>query len=159
MFVDIGFWELALIGLVALIVIGPERLPGVARTVGSWVGRTRRFVAKMKDDIDREMKQEELRKAIERDAGLDELKKIINEQYSFEDEPEARTDYVVKTNEQLIKEAEEREAGRPQAEEDFDYGLGDHSDHGVTEQKESLQATSAESSSDSGHGKKTEEKS
>ena len=59
---DIGFSELLVIGVVALIVIGPERLPKVARTVGAWMGRLNRYVADVKGDIDREMRLDELRK-------------------------------------------------------------------------------------------------
>ena len=59
---DIAFSELLLIGLVALVVIGPERLPKVARTVGTWLGRLNRYVAQVKQDIDRDMELEELRK-------------------------------------------------------------------------------------------------
>ncbi len=75
---DIGFWELSIIAIVGLLVIGPDKLPEVARTVGKWVGRTRRFVTQVKDDIDRELKQDELRKALEEDVGLDEIKEIMN---------------------------------------------------------------------------------
>lgn len=57
----IGFSELLLISVVALIVVGPERLPKVARTLGTWVGRLNRYVAQVKADIDREMHMEELR--------------------------------------------------------------------------------------------------
>jgi sec-independent protein translocase protein TatB len=59
---DIGFSELVVIGLVALIVIGPERLPRVARTVGHLVGRLQRYVADVKADINREVELDELRK-------------------------------------------------------------------------------------------------
>jgi len=59
---DIGFSELMLIGIVALVVIGPERLPKVARTAGQWLGRLNRYVSQVKQDIDRDMKLEELRK-------------------------------------------------------------------------------------------------
>jgi len=59
---DIGFSELLLIGVVALIVIGPERLPKVARTIGHLVGRMQRYVADVKSDINREMELDELRK-------------------------------------------------------------------------------------------------
>ena len=59
---DIGFSELLVIGLVALIVIGPERLPRVARTVGHLAGRLQRYVADVKADINREVELEELRK-------------------------------------------------------------------------------------------------
>lgn len=59
---DIGFSELMLIGIVALVVIGPERLPKVARTAGQWLGRLNRYVSQVKQDIDRDIKLEELRK-------------------------------------------------------------------------------------------------
>lgn len=59
---DIGFSELMVIGLVALIVIGPERLPRVARTVGHLVGRLQRYVADVKSDINREVELDEFRK-------------------------------------------------------------------------------------------------
>ena len=84
---DIGGWEILIIAVVGLIVIGPERLPDVARTVGRWVGRIRRFIVNVKTDIDKEIQQEELKKAIERDAGLDEIKQIMNtDRFSIEDE-------------------------------------------------------------------------
>lgn len=60
---DIGFSELLLIGVVALLVIGPERLPKVARTAGHLFGRFQRYVNNVKSDISREMELEELQKA------------------------------------------------------------------------------------------------
>jgi sec-independent protein translocase protein TatB len=59
---DIGFSELLIIAVVALIVIGPERLPKVARTVGHLVGRMQRYVNDVKADISREMELDELKK-------------------------------------------------------------------------------------------------
>src|SRR3954463_5732457 len=59
---DIGFSELMVIGVVALIVIGPEKLPRVARTVGHLLGRMQRYVSDVKADINREIELEELRK-------------------------------------------------------------------------------------------------
>jgi sec-independent protein translocase protein TatB len=59
---DIGFSELLVIGIVALIVIGPERLPRVARTLGHLAGRLQRYVADVKADINREMELEDLKK-------------------------------------------------------------------------------------------------
>ena len=59
---DVGFSELVVIGLVALIVIGPERLPRVARTIGHLMGRLQRYVADVKADINREIELDELRK-------------------------------------------------------------------------------------------------
>jgi sec-independent protein translocase protein TatB len=59
---DIGFSELVVIGVVALIVIGPERLPRVARTAGHLLGRFQRYVAEVKADINREIELSELKK-------------------------------------------------------------------------------------------------
>jgi sec-independent protein translocase protein TatB len=58
---DIGFSELILVALVALIVIGPERLPRVARTVGALLGRAQRYVNDVKSDIQREVDLDELK--------------------------------------------------------------------------------------------------
>ena len=59
---DIGFSEMLVIAVVALIVIGPERLPKVARTLGHLFGRMQRYVSDVKSDISREMELEELKK-------------------------------------------------------------------------------------------------
>lgn len=59
---DIGFSELIVIGIVALVVIGPEKLPRVARTLGHLLGRAQRYVNDVKADINREMHLEELKK-------------------------------------------------------------------------------------------------
>ena len=132
---DIGFIELVLIGVVGLIVIGPERLPGVASTLGRWVGRTRQFITNVKRDIDREVRQEEIRQALDRNADLDEIKSIINDtRFTIEDEvSEADKDYAVKARDddpgrdqkQLIEEQEE------EFDDDEDYGLTDHTDYAL----------------------------
>ena len=59
---DIGFTELIVIGVVALIVIGPERLPRVARTAGHLYGRMQRYVSSVKSDISHEMQLDEMRR-------------------------------------------------------------------------------------------------
>jgi sec-independent protein translocase protein TatB len=59
---DVSFSELMVIGVIALIVIGPERLPKVARTVGHLMGRAQRYVNDIKTDIKREIELDELRK-------------------------------------------------------------------------------------------------
>lgn len=76
---DIGFWELAMVGVIALLVIGPERLPKVARTTGMWVGRARRMLASVKADIDRELKAEELKQVLEKQAQSSGVHDIIEE--------------------------------------------------------------------------------
>lgn len=69
---DIGFWELVIIGLVALLVVGPERLPRLAYTAGKWLGKGRAMIGSIKSEIDREMRADDLRRVLE------EQKKIIN---------------------------------------------------------------------------------
>jgi len=59
---DVGFSEMLVIGIVALVVIGPERLPRVARTLGVLFGRMQRYVAQVKTDINREMEMADLGK-------------------------------------------------------------------------------------------------
>ncbi|MEF8715094.1 MAG: Sec-independent protein translocase protein TatB [Accumulibacter sp.] len=59
---DIGFSEMIVIAIVALVVIGPERLPKVARTAGHMLGRLQRYVNDVKSDINREMQLDELKK-------------------------------------------------------------------------------------------------
>lgn len=59
---DIAFSELVVIAIVALIVIGPEKLPKVARTLGALAGRLQRYVANVKSDIEREIQFEDLQK-------------------------------------------------------------------------------------------------
>jgi sec-independent protein translocase protein TatB len=59
---DVGFSELIVIGVVALVVIGPEKLPKVARTIGHLLGRAQRYVNDVKADINREIQLDELKK-------------------------------------------------------------------------------------------------
>ena len=60
---DIGFWELLLIFSIALIVLGPERLPTAARTVGRWTGRARAFVRNLTTELERETRKSEAAKS------------------------------------------------------------------------------------------------
>jgi sec-independent protein translocase protein TatB len=60
--IDLGLDKMALIGIVALVVIGPEKLPRVARTVGTLLGKAQRYVADVKAEVNRSMDLEELRK-------------------------------------------------------------------------------------------------
>jgi sec-independent protein translocase protein TatB len=59
---DVSFSELLVIAVVALLVIGPEKLPKVARTVGAFTGRMQRYMAQVKEEVNREMRFEELQK-------------------------------------------------------------------------------------------------
>lgn len=60
--IDIGVTKLAIIGAIALVVIGPEKLPGLAKTVGTLLGRARRYVADVKAEVSRSMELDELKK-------------------------------------------------------------------------------------------------
>ena len=77
--VDIGFWEFMMVGVVALIVVGPERLPGLARTAGLWIGKARYFVSSVKAEIDREIKADALKRMIEEQARIPEIHEFIDD--------------------------------------------------------------------------------
>ena len=61
---DVGFWEMVLVGIVALLAFGPERLPRVARETALWVRKARSLVASVKEDIDHELQLYELQESL-----------------------------------------------------------------------------------------------
>jgi sec-independent protein translocase protein TatB len=76
---DLGFWELVMIGIVALLVVGPERLPGLAREAGSWVGKAKQLVNSVRADIEREIDSEELKRLLnEQQSEISKLKGMIS---------------------------------------------------------------------------------
>ena len=92
---DIGFSELVLIAIVALLVIGPDRLPKVAKTAGLWVGKMRGFVTSVKADIDHELAADELKKILKEQADSTGIHEIIEETKSTTDEIQ-KQDYVMR---------------------------------------------------------------
>ena len=76
---DIGALELVMIGVVALLVVGPERLPKLARAAGLWVGKARRAFMSVKAEIDREIKAEELKEILRKQAASNPLEQIIED--------------------------------------------------------------------------------
>ena len=79
---EIGFLELALLCVIALLVVGPSRLPGLVRTVGVWVGRAQRLVSQVRADIEREVRADELRKAAKEyspTAVISDMKKEVED--------------------------------------------------------------------------------
>lgn len=75
---DIGFWEFALIGVITLIVVGPEKMPGIARTVGRYIGKGKQFVAKIQADIGEEIEADKLKAHLnleDKDADIIEILK------------------------------------------------------------------------------------
>jgi sec-independent protein translocase protein TatB len=106
---DIGFSELLVIGVVALIVIGPEKLPRMARTVGVLAGRLQRYVADVKADINREIELEELRKM------RDSMQKAASDmQSSFEAEVNKTEAELNQTAADLNKTVDEVVQGKPE---------------------------------------------
>lgn len=74
---DIGFWELMVIAVVGLLVIGPQRLPAVARTIGLWVGRGKRLVNSVKADVEQEIRAEELKRILKEQQAKNPLHEVI----------------------------------------------------------------------------------
>lgn len=68
---DVGFTELLLVGLVALLVLGPERLPVAARTAGLWIGRIKRSISSIKAEVEREIGADEIRRQLHNERILD----------------------------------------------------------------------------------------
>jgi sec-independent protein translocase protein TatB len=94
---DIGFWELSIIMVVALLVIGPERLPGLARKAGLYLGKARRFVSSVKNDINQELKAEELKRILQEQKDSTGLHEIVEE--TKKSISQAKQDYLVKSPE------------------------------------------------------------
>lgn len=98
---DIGFWEIILILVIMLLVVGPERLPRLARTAGLWLGKARGFVSSVKADIDRELAAEELKRHLMKQAESTGIHEIIEETKAvakdLEEPQERKPDYLVKS--------------------------------------------------------------
>jgi len=76
---DIGFLEMATIGVVALVVIGPERLPAVAAKVGRYVGKAQKFVRGVRSDITRELETGDLKQLLgDQKNQIEELRQMVN---------------------------------------------------------------------------------
>ena len=75
---DIGFWELSLIIIVALVVVGPERLPKLIRVTGLWLGRANASIQSIRSEISRELRAEELQQALKKSVDLPDLNETIS---------------------------------------------------------------------------------
>ncbi|OOG22967.1 twin arginine-targeting protein translocase TatB [Thioalkalivibrio denitrificans] len=109
---DIGFWEILIILLVALLVVGPDRLPGLAREAGLWVRKMRSFVSSVRSDIEQEFQTEELRKLLnEQNKEISQLKDMMKDtEESLRSEVE-ETSYLVKSIEKEVKDEPDASTG------------------------------------------------
>ena len=82
---DFGFWEIAIIGVITLIVVGPERLPALARKAGLFAGKLNKFLSKVKKDINEELKTEEIKEQLSMDDEKSIISDITNEAKSSVD--------------------------------------------------------------------------
>ena len=91
---DVGFWELLLIAVVALIVVGPEKLPKVVRVCGLWIGRANASLQAVKNDIAKELRAEEIKQAFKKPDNLPDLNEVIDidEPVKPKQNPSAKTD-------------------------------------------------------------------
>jgi len=77
---DIGFWELAVIAVVALLVVGPEEFPALVRTASSWLRKIRAFIQDARSELEQEVnKAEELKRLVEKETEIARLHEIIDE--------------------------------------------------------------------------------
>lgn len=83
---DVGFWELTLLFIVALVIVGPERLPRLARTVGLWIGKAQRIVSEVKEEVEREIRVEEIKNSISQQSGSEDIKKLADRVKSINSE-------------------------------------------------------------------------
>lgn len=76
---DIGFLEIVVVGVVALIVLGPERLPGAIRTASLWIGRLRRSFNNIKQDIEKEIGADEIRRQLRNEEIMEKFRHTQNQ--------------------------------------------------------------------------------
>jgi len=76
---DIGFWELALIGLLALVMLGPKRLPEAARAAGYWLGRLRTFITNARNELDNQLQGSDMEEIRRLKEELDSTRRYLQE--------------------------------------------------------------------------------
>jgi sec-independent protein translocase protein TatB len=77
---EIGFWEIFLIVILALLIIGPERLPGAARTAGYWVGRVRRYIEGVRNEVEQEFDVSEFKRLMHnQEVQINELQRKLGD--------------------------------------------------------------------------------
>ena len=123
---DVGYGELLLIGIVALLVLGPEKLPGALRTAGLWIARFRRSFDRIRTEIEQEVGADDIRRDVHNQLMLDQAKEIQREitetaqstrallNNPFETLPKSRTEALAASDaEQIANEPPLEHKGPP----------------------------------------------
>ena len=112
---DVGFWEILLILVLALIVLGPERLPQAARTVGYWVGKARRYIEGVKSEVEKEFDSGELKRMLHnQEVQIRELQsKVTNSE-----------DYVNQSYHNMFEDKDNPDAEKSDTETDDEVPAG-----------------------------------
>lgn len=94
---DFSFWEFAIVLVVALLVIGPDKLPVVAAKCGRWVGKAKRMISSVRSDIENELKAAELKEMLEKQQSeISQLRNILNDTQNE----------IVQESKEIIEEAD-----------------------------------------------------
>lgn len=157
---DVGFWEILLILVLALVVLGPERLPQAARTVGYWVGKARRYIEGVKTEVEKEFDSGELKRMLhnqevqirELQSKVTDSEDYVNQSYHnmFEDKDDPGTEKSDNTNEDELPPGPRYEILEEDDDLDSKDEVSDNSEHSEkkqvssTEQEDSNSATEAE---------------
>ncbi len=138
---EIGFAELFLLGVIALLVVGPDRLPGLVRTVGMWVGKAQRLVGQVRADIEREVRADELRKAAKEyspTAALSDMRKEVEDFASEVSRPvdlDAKKAGPEEKSEGAGSESGKVETGKDEASDGGPAGAAEPAESAATEPK------------------------
>lgn len=139
---DAGFTELLLIMVIALLVVGPERLPGLARKVGTWVGKARMYVNSVRSDIERELRTEELKQILDKqEEEIRNLKGMMQHATEEIDRQTKDTEYLVKSldEDKPSSKADESSADNTQASDQESLTDGHHESSDSAPSSESTQ--------------------
>ena len=110
---DVGMLELFLVAVVALLVVGPERLPKVARTAGLWFGKARGFLVSVKADIEQELRAEELKRILEQQTKNNPLEEIVEETRQVAQDVEKETSGAVSKAQERVEASSEATSKQP----------------------------------------------
>ncbi len=125
---DIGFFELVLVGVIALLVLGPERLPHAVRMTGAWIGKIRRASLAIREEFEREVNAQEMKKRIEEQIEQAGLK---DAQESLEDMREAMRKNIV---EQQLFDTEKEDFGKLKKDLEQRLTVNESNDHSTDHQ-------------------------